>query len=265
MVGNAALAAMVEHHAVLYADLADPVALLRAPAGQSALARYWPYASTATARPLTQDEVDPYSALMATSMPLVADEILDAYSLARHSCVLDVGGGEGAFAAAAAARWPHLKLKVFDLPAVAQRARRQLAARGLSDRIEVHEGNFLTGTLPTGADVISLVRVVHDHDDDHVLALMHAVRRALPPHGVLLLAEPMAGTPGAKAMGDAYFGIYLWAMGSGKPRSFDRLAELLAQAGFERPRCLRNLMPLQTRVLLVRPSAVADRVVPSND
>jgi demethylspheroidene O-methyltransferase len=214
---------------------------------------------------LTQDEVDPYSALMATSMPLVADEILDAYSLARHSCVLDVGGGEGAFAAAAAARWPHLKLKVFDLPAVAQRARRQLAARGLSDRIEVHEGNFLTGTLPTGADVISLVRVVHDHDDDHVLALMHAVRRALPPHGVLLLAEPMAGTPGAKAMGDAYFGIYLWAMGSGKPRSFDRLAELLAQAGFERPRCLRNLMPLQTRVLLVRPSAVADRVVPSND
>ena len=30
MVGNAAVAAMVEHHAALYADLRDPVALLRA-------------------------------------------------------------------------------------------------------------------------------------------------------------------------------------------------------------------------------------------
>lgn len=262
MVGNVALAAMVEHHAVLYADLADPVGLLRAPAGKSALARYWPYAAAAHERPLNQVDVDPYSALMAASMPLVADEVLDAYSLARHKRLLDVGGGEGAFAAAAAQRWPHLKLAVFDLPAVAQRARRQVAARGLADRIDVHEGSFLTDALPEGADVISLVRVVHDHDDDHVLVLLNAVRKALPPHGVLLLAEPMADTPGAQAMGDAYFGLYLWAMGSGKPRSADRLGELLVQAGFERPRSLRNLMPLQTRVLLVRPATVANRVDP---
>lgn len=262
MVGNAALAAMIEHHTVLYSDLADPVALLRAPAGQSALARYWPYADAARARPLSQREIDPYSALMAASMPLVADEILDSYSLARHSCLLDVGGGEGAFASAAARRWPHLKLKVFDLPAVAQRARRQVAASGLADRVAVYEGSFLADALPLGADVISLVRVVHDHDDDHVLVLLNAVRKALPPHGVLMLAEPMSDTPGAQAMGDAYFGIYLWAMGSGKPRSADRLGELLVQAGFERPRSLRNLMPLQTRVLLVRPATVANRVDP---
>jgi demethylspheroidene O-methyltransferase len=107
--------------------------------------------------------------------------------------------------------------------------------------------------------------VVRDHDDDHVLALCHAVRRALPPHGVLAPAEPMSETSGAQAMGDAHFGIYLWAMGSGMPRSVDRQAELLVQAGFERPHTLRNLIHLQTRVLLVRPATVANRVVPSND
>jgi demethylspheroidene O-methyltransferase len=32
MIGNPGIAAMVEHHALLYADLADPVALLRRPA-----------------------------------------------------------------------------------------------------------------------------------------------------------------------------------------------------------------------------------------
>ena len=42
LVGNAAVAAMVEHHALLYADLADPVALLRGGA-PTRLAAYWPY------------------------------------------------------------------------------------------------------------------------------------------------------------------------------------------------------------------------------
>ncbi len=40
IVGNVAIAAMVEHHALLYADLADPVALLRGDAGPRSLARY---------------------------------------------------------------------------------------------------------------------------------------------------------------------------------------------------------------------------------
>lgn len=46
MVGNAALIAMVEHHAALYQDLADPVRLLRAaPADRrsTALSGYWAY------------------------------------------------------------------------------------------------------------------------------------------------------------------------------------------------------------------------------
>ena len=37
MVGNPGVAAMIEHHALLYADLADPVALLRGVRGPTAL------------------------------------------------------------------------------------------------------------------------------------------------------------------------------------------------------------------------------------
>ena len=252
MVGNAALAAMVEHHSLLYGDLADPLALLRGPPGQGALARYWAYARHPEAELLDSQRVAEYSALMAASQPLVADEVLDTYPLARHQCLMDLGGGEGGFAAAAARRWPHLKLVVFDLPAVAQRAHVRLAALGLQDRVRAVGGDFTHDRLPSGADIISLVRVVHDHDDDKVLALLRAARRALPEHGRLLLAEPMADTPGARAMGDAYFGLYLWAMGSGRPRTLAQLAALLAQAGFGPPRLLHNPLPLQTRVLVAR-------------
>ena len=255
MVGNTAIAAMVEHHALLYADLADPLAMLRAAPGQGELARYWAYARNPLPHTLAREQVADYSVLMAASQPLVADEILDTYPLRRHQCLLDVGGGEGVFVAAAAQRWPHLKLMVFDLPEVARRAQGRLAALGLSARASAVGGDFTADALPAGADVISLVRVVHDHDDHRVMALLHAARRALPPHGVLLLAEPMAGTAGAQAMGDAYFGMYLWAMGSGRPRTIAQLGAMLQAAGFSAPRHLRNAMPLQTQVLLARPVA----------
>ncbi len=76
-------------------------------------------------------------------------------------------------------------------------------------------GSFLFEPLPHGADVITLVAVVHDHDDAAVRILLKAAREALPPGGRLVLAEPMSGTPGAGPITDAYFGLYLLAMGSG--------------------------------------------------
>lgn len=252
MVGNTALTSMVEHHAVLYADLADPLALLRAPLGSAAMARYWAYARSDQPQALADTQVADYSALMAASQPLVADEILNAYPLAQHACLLDLGGGEAMFASAVAQRWPHLRLVVFDLPEVAKRASARLERLGLAHRASAVGGDFTRDALPLGADIISLVRVVHDHDDDRVMTLLRAARQALPAHGVLLLAEPMAGTAGAQRMGDAYFGMYLWAMGSGRPRRVADLAAMLKAAGFTQPSLLRNATPLQTQVLIAR-------------
>jgi len=109
--------------------------------------------------------------------------------------------------------------------------------------------------LPHGADVISLVRVIHDHDDAQALGILKAVRRALPPNGTLLLAEPMAGTPGAEAMGDAYFGFYLLAMGHGRPRTPQELEAMLQAAGFGLTRLVPTRIPLQTQLLIAHPAA----------
>ena len=255
MVGNAAVAAMVQHHAALYADLADPVALLRATKDErrdNALARYWSYDDAQAPGPASAERVGTYSALMAASQPLVAYEILDAYALGHHRCLLDVGGGDGCFLATVAQRAPSLRLMLFDLPAVAACADARFAAAGLGARTSVHGGSFFSDALPTGADIASLVRVIHDHDDASALLILRAVYAVLPPGGTLLLAEPMAGTPGAEAMGDAYFGFYLLAMGRGRPRRVDELTSMLEAAGFDAVRRLPTRMPLQTQLLVAR-------------
>ena len=55
----------------------------------------------------------------------------------------------------------------------------------LSDRTSA--SSVRRSPLPEGADIISLIRIVHDHDDASALSLLRAVRRALPPDGTLLI------------------------------------------------------------------------------
>jgi demethylspheroidene O-methyltransferase len=248
LVGNPGIAAMVEHHALLYADLADPVALLRGPARPTRLSGYWPYATGIEADP---DSVARYSGLMGTSQAMIAEDVLDACDLSRVGHLMDVGGGEGAFLEAVAARHAAPLLTLFDLPAVAARAEVRLAQAGLDRRIACRGGDFHAG-LPEGADAISLVRIVHDHDDGPAQALLAAAHAALAPGGMLLLAEPMAGTPGAEPIGDAYFGFYLLAMGSGRPRRAEELHAMLHAAGFAAVRERKTRRPLLARVLVAQ-------------
>ena len=251
------MAAFVEHHALLYEDLRDPVALLRGETSTT-LSGFWPYAGDAPHRESAgesspnAEDYGAYCRLMSQSQTLVAEDVLDAYPIDRHRRLLDVGGGEGAFVAAAALRAPSLGLILFDLPPVVERARSRLESRGLGGRVETVAGSFLRDPLPPGADAVSLVRIVHDHDDESALTVLRAIRCALPVGGVLLLAEPMAGTPGAEPMGDAYFGFYLLAMGRGRPRPPAEIAELLRKTGFGGVRSIPTPRPLLTGLTIAR-------------
>ena len=249
--GEDGIVEMVRHHAMVYSDLQDPVALLRGEAGGGTLSRFWGYPETDEPRDLEPEAVAAYSDLMAASQSFVAREVLDAYPFARHRRLLDVGGGDGSFLRAVAAGAPDLELALFDLPEVVQRAEERFTAAGLGGRVDCAAGDFLRDPLPNGADLLSLVRIVHDHDDDAAMALLRACRRALPQGGTLLLAEPMATTRGAERVA-AYFSLYLLAMGSGRPRSPDELGAMLREAGFREVRRLRTHTPLLVRVIVAR-------------
>ena len=98
MVGNPGVAAMVEHHALLYADLADPVALLRGEARRRRPRRATgPMPRRRDPRALAPEQVAAYTALMAASQPLRRRRVLAAYDSRRHRCLLDLGGGDGSF------------------------------------------------------------------------------------------------------------------------------------------------------------------------
>lgn len=248
--GDPGIRAMIEHHALFYGDLADPVALLRG-ATRPALREYWAYARSAQPGTLGEGAVAPYSALMAASQTLIAEQVIAAYDFRRHRCLLDVGGGEGAFVSAVAQACPRLSFVLFDLPAVAARAKRRFANLGLGQRVTVTGGDFTRDDLPRGADAATLVRVLHDHDDAVALALLRGVRKCLEPGATLVIAEPMPGAANSKRV-SAYFAMYLLAMGSGRLRDFDTIAQMLASAGFIGVRRIATDIPLQTSLMVAQ-------------
>jgi demethylspheroidene O-methyltransferase len=262
MLGAALLGApgvrqMMTHNQLLYRDLVDPVGLLRDPAKPTELARYWPYAAKADGEvgAPADGRLDHYSELMAQSQAFVADDVRAAFDMRGVQTMMDIGGGDGTFLRAMAVGAPHAKLVLFDLPPVADIARARFTQAVLPNPFETVGGSFRTDPLPRGADVISLIRVAHDHDDDVVAALFAKVHESLGAGGRLLIAEPMAETNGAESFADAYFGFYFLAMGTGRARTPAALISLLKQAGFDEISVVSTRRPLVASLIVAQKSA----------
>jgi demethylspheroidene O-methyltransferase len=165
------------------------------------------------------------------------------------SRLLDVGGGTGAFLAAVGAAYPAMQLELFDLPVVVSDATARLGRAGVLGRSTIHPGSFRSDPLPRGADAISLVRVLYDHDDSTVARLLAAVYAALPANGRVIISEPMSGGAAPNRATDVYFAIYTMAMQTGRTRSAAEIAGLLAAAGFVSIRIHVGFRPFVTSAI----------------
>lgn len=118
----------------------------------------------------------------AAALPAVFD-------FARHHRLLDVGGGTGSWSIAVARAYSDLAATVFELPTVAGVARQRMATAGLSSRVDVVEGDAMTGPLPAGYDAFLLANLLHYWSPEENRALLSRVRSAADPGSSLLLVD----------------------------------------------------------------------------
>ncbi|MAC81688.1 MAG: SAM-dependent methyltransferase [Rhodobacteraceae bacterium] len=249
ILGVPGLEAMILHNRAFYRDLADPATLLRGE-GPTELARFWPYVLGAPGEGgVGAVDAERYCDLMAQSQVLVAQDTLRQVPLRSVSVLMDLGGGTGAFLEAALRQRPRLEAMLVDLPEVIPGARDRFDRAGLRDRITLWPQSFRDGPLPGGADAVSLVRVLYDHDDETVRDLLARVFEALPPGGRLILSEPMSGRARPDRATDVYFAFYTMAMGTGRVRSARQLGAMCRAAGFHGIKAPRPRRPYITSVL----------------
>lgn len=172
-----------------------------------------------------------FDALVKSNYAPVASALAQAIDFGELGTVVDVGGGQGGFITAILQAHRGVRGILTELDRALPGARTHLAATGLADRCDVVACDFFTDPLPPGAGGYLLAHVIHNWNDEQALAILRAVRTAIPDTGRLLLVEAIVPDDDSPHLAKD-LDIRLLTILPGGGRTESEYARLLAQAGF---------------------------------
>lgn len=180
------------------------------------------------------EEAAVFDEAMGAFTAMISVAVAAAYDFSSLRTIIDVGGGEGALLTGILRENPNLRGTVFDLPRLAEGARRQIAAAGLADRYAFAGGDFFEA-VPGGFDAYMLKHVIHDWDDARAVRILETCRRAMGPDAKLLIVEGVYppridGSP--ESRGAAANDVNMMVCTGGRQRSETEFRELYGTAGF---------------------------------
>lgn len=194
----------------------------------------WDYYAKDRERGKTFDEA------MENLKSIFDEAVLAGYSFSEFGTVVDIGGGNGSLMTMLLKANPKVNGVVFDLPRVAEVAKRRIAQAGLTERCKVVGGDAFV-SVPSGGDAYVLSRVIHDWDDAHSIAILKNCRRAISETGRVLLLERVlplridqSPTTQAAVLGD----VNMLAVTGGRERTESEYRTLYDAAGFRLTRVI---------------------------
>ncbi len=157
-----------------------------------------------------------------------------AHELAGARHILDVGGGDGTNALALCEAFPDARVTIFDLPAVCEIAKRNVASRSRADRISVTSGDFLKDAFPSDIDAILLGHIATIFSPKTNEMLFEKLYRALPSGGTLVVYGTMSEDDGSGPFHSVALSLYFLALASheGAVHRWSDYREWLPRAGF---------------------------------
>ena len=170
--------------------------------------------------------------------------MLAAYDFSRFRTVVDVGGGKGLLLAAVLDRHPAVQGILFDLPAVADRARDVLSGSAVAGRCRVEGGDFFAA-VPDGADAYVLRHVIHDWEDRDAVAILRRCREAMHSDGRILVVE-MVIPDGNRPHFGKWLDLMMLLVG-GRERTEEEYARLFTEAGLR----LTRIVPTEAEISVV--------------
>lgn len=177
-----------------------------------------------------------------------------ALPLAGVTHLCDCGGGAGRNAVALAREHPGLRVTIFDQASVCAKARENVAAQGLGDRIDTHAGDFLHDPFPPGIDAVLYSHIGSIWSRRTNVGVFRRACEALPPGGRFFIfgmvpRDDHSG-PLSVTTGSVYFQAL--ASGEGMMHSAVDYADMLREAGFGATEIVRGLPVSHAVVIGIR-------------
>ena len=140
---------------------------------------------------------------------------------------------------------PDSRGTLFDLPHIESDAAAFVAAKGMSDRVQIVGGSFFE-SVPAGADLYMMSHIIHDWTEEQCLTILANCHRAMPDHARLLIVEIVLSEGNAFDFGKVS-DIMMLTVPGGEERTASQYAELLAKASFK----LTRVIPTDSNVSIV--------------
>lgn len=160
------------------------------------------------------------------------------YDWNEIGCLVDVGGGNGAFLVRLLADNTQMCGIVFDRPHVVEQAQRVLDEAGVASRCRLVGGDFFE-RVPVEGDAYLLKTILHDWEDDAAATILRAIRLAMPTHGRLLVIEALLGSGNGYDIGKL-LDLNSFVLAGGVDRSVEQFEGLFRATGFRLLRTLRT-------------------------
>lgn len=129
--------------------------------------------------------------------------------------VLDVGGGDGVNAIELAKVNQDTEFTVLDLPGAVAIAKKKIADNGLTDRIEVAEGDIFADTYPKGYDAVLFANQLVIWSPEENLSLLRKAYDALDDGGRVLIFNVMSDDTGDGPLYAALDNLYFTTITAG--------------------------------------------------
>lgn len=151
--------------------------------------------------------------------------------LTMHKCFLDIAGGSGAHAMAATKAFANISATVFERPKVSRVAQEYIDKAGLSDRINIVNGNMWTDEFPK-ADVHFYCDVFHDWPYDRCQLLANKSFDALPKGGRIVVHELLFNRQKTGPVSAALYNMVMLLWTEGQQLAESELTSMLKEAQF---------------------------------
>lgn len=153
--------------------------------------------------------------------------------LSGRRCLLDLGGGSGAYSINAVQAFPGLEAIVFDLPPVTVVTAEYLDQNGVADRVSTVGGDFIADPLPTGCDVAVMASNLPIYDAENIQRVVTKTFDALEAGGEMHLIGEMLAPDGVGPLDAALWGMAEIHYGSGgRAHSVAECLGYFERAGF---------------------------------
>lgn len=147
---------------------------------------------------------------------------------------LDVGGGSGVFAIAAAQRHPKLQATIMDLAAMCAAAQEIfIEGSGVEARVDTASVDMFREGWPKGYDALFFSNIFHDWNEETNATLARKAFAALPSGGQIFLHEMLMNDNEDGPLTTASFSMLMLRGTQGKQYTLRELTNILESAGFE--------------------------------